>query len=164
MENRFEAATDDVVKKVKNVIDDKFRNLEGCEFEIVMDTKKRKSGGKHVLVKLVKASPLLKHLTTDDIRVEGIDYILYIDKTVYREMCDADQTRIISHALYHADVDFDKDVPYAVRTPTVQTFYEEIADNTDDPRWMERLELMAEGIYERSEEEGSTEGDGTFDV
>lgn len=150
--NRFEDASDDVEARLSQVISDKFPSLEGCEFEIVMDTKKRKSGGKHVLVKLVKSSPILRHITTSDECVEGADYFLYVDKTVYRELEGADRNLILAHALHHADVDFDKDNPYGVRVPTVQTFYEEIEDNQGDVRWSERLELMAEGIYEREAE------------
>ena len=67
-------------------------------------------------------------------------------------MSDTDRERIIAHGLYHADTDFEKEIPYNVRKPTVQTFYEEIADNDDDARWAERLDLMAEGIYDREAE------------
>lgn len=152
MANRYEAATDDVVKKVEELIDDRFTNLRGTLFEIVMDTKKVKSGGKYQLIKLVKANPTIKHLTTDDEKTEGVDYVMYIDKNVYNELSPTDQNRLIAHALYHTDVDYEKDDPYKVRKPTVQTFYEEIADNTDDPRWAERLDLIADQYYERQSE------------
>ena len=150
--SRFEEATTEVINKVQEVIRNKFPQLNGCKIEIVMDTKKRKSGGKFVLVKLDKTSPIIRHVTADNSNPEGVDYILYLDKTVYEEMSDDDKTRIIAHGLYHAEVDFEKEIPYGVRKPTVQTFYEEIADNQDDARWAERLDLMAEGIYEREEE------------
>lgn len=152
MSSRFEEATTDVAEKVRQVIRDKFPQLNGCNIEIVMDTKKRKSGGKFVLVKLDKTSPIIRHVTADNSNPEGVDYILYLDKTVYQEMNDTDRERVIAHGLYHADANFEKDIPYGVRKPTVQTFYEEIADNSDDARWAERLDLMAEGIYERQEE------------
>lgn len=66
-------------------------------------------------------------------------------------MCDDDRNRVITHGLYHADCDFEKEVPYGVRKPTVQTFYEEIQENQDDTRWAERLDLMAESIYDRED-------------
>ena len=150
--NRFEEASDDVESRLRTIISDKFPSLRGCHFEIVMDTKKRKSGGKHVLVKLDKASPILRHITTDDLRPDGADYFLYVDKTVYRELEVDDRNKVLAHALHHTDLDFDKENPYGVRKPTVQTFYEEIEDYEGDPRWAERLELIAEGVYEREEE------------
>jgi hypothetical protein len=153
MASRFEEATSDVVEKVNYVIRNKFPQLNGCLIEVVMDTKKRRSGGKFVLVKLEKASPIVKHISADNENTDGLDYILYLDRTVFHEMSDDDQTRVISHGLYHADMDMDKENPYGTRKPTVQTFYEEIVDNEDDPRWAERLDLLAEGVYERLEEE-----------
>lgn len=153
MASRFEEATTDVVTKVNDVIRQKFPQMNDCLIEVVMDTKKRKSGGRFQLIKLDKASPIVKHISADDVHTEGIDYIMYIDQTVYHELSDDDKTRLISHGLYHADLDFEKDNPYQTRKPTVQTFYEEIVDNEDDPRWAERLDLIAEGVYERVEEE-----------
>jgi len=151
--SRFEEATTEVIDKVQLVIRNKFPQLNGVALEVVMDTKKRKSGGRFQLVKLDKASPILRHISATNSNPDGMDYILYLDQKVYNEMSDADQQRIIAHGLYHADTDFEKEIPYGVRKPTVQTFYEEIADNSDDTRWAERLDLMAEGIYDREAEE-----------
>lgn len=152
MSSRFEEATSDVIDKVNYVIRNKFPILNGCNIEVVMDTKKRKSGGLHVLVKLEKASPIVKHISADNVNPDGVDYILYMDKNVYVEMSDEDRERVICHGLYHADVDYEKENPYSIRKPTVQTFYEEIEDNKDDSRWLERLDLMAESIYTRDDD------------
>jgi len=152
MSSRFEEATSDVTNKVQEVIRSKFPSLGGANIEVVMDTKKRKTGGKYVLVKLDKTSPIVRHISADNTNPDGVDYILYIDKTVYTELSDKDRERIIAHGLYHADCDFEKEMPYNVRKPTVQTFYEEISDNSDDERWAERLDLMAESIYDREDE------------
>lgn len=152
MASRFEEATSDVVNKVQEVIRAKFPSLNGSNIEVVMDLKKRKSGGNYVLVKLDKTSPILRHISADNSNPEGVDYILYLDKTVYVELSDRDKERVIAHGLYHADCDFEKDIPYNVRKPTVQTFYEEIHDNQDDDRWAERLDLMAESVYDREAE------------
>lgn len=151
--SRFEEAESSIVDKVQYIIRNKFPELNGVGLEIVMDTKKRKSGGKHILVKLDKSSPILRHISADNTNPDGVDYILYLDKSVYAEMSDDDRNRVISHGLYHADCDFEKEIPYGVRKPTVQTFYEEIADNSDDDRWAERLDLMAESIYDREDGE-----------
>lgn len=152
MSTRFEEATNDVVEKVNEVIRNGFPQMNSCLIEVVMDMKKRKSGGRFQLIKLDKASPIVKHISADDVHTEGLDYILYIDHTVYHELSDNDKTRLISHGLYHADLQMEKDNPYQVRKPTVQTFYEEIVDNEDDPRWAERLDLIAEQTYEREAE------------
>jgi hypothetical protein len=152
MASRFEEATSDVVAQVNEVVRTKFPSLSGCLIEVVMDTKKRKSGGKYSLVKLDKASPIIKHISADNTNEFGLDYILYIDQKVYNELSESDRIRLISHGLYHSDVDFEKENPYACRKPTVQTFCEEIHDNEDDPRWAERLDLIAEGVYEREAE------------
>ncbi len=151
--SRYEEAESTVVDKVQYVIRNKFPELVGVNIEIVMDTKKRKSGGVYVLVKLDKASPILRHISADNANPDGVDYILYLDKTVYREMSDDDRNKVISHGLYHAECEFEKEVPYGVRKPTVQTFYEEIQDNQDDARWAERLDVMAESIYDREDGE-----------
>lgn len=153
MSSRFEEAATEVVENVNKVIRDKFRHLNGCNITVVMDTKKRKAGGKFVLVNLVKTTPIIRHISSDSTHTEGIDYILYLDKKTFYEMCPEDRDRIIAHGLYHAETDFEKEIPYLVRKPTVQTFYEEIADNTADPRWSERLDIMAEQLYEREDEE-----------
>lgn len=145
---KFEEATSDVVNKVQEIIRAKFPALNGCGIEVVMRLNKSKSGGKHVLVKLDKASPIIKHISATNENPEGVDYVLYLDKTVYTELSDSDRERIIAHGLYHADVDFEKEVPYGVRKPEVMTFYGEIQDNDDDPRWAERLDLMAESVYD----------------
>ena len=129
MTSRFEEATTDVVNNVQRVVRAKFPQLNGCNIEVVMDIKKRKSGGKFTLVKLDKASPILRHISADNVSPDGVDYVLYLDKTVYQEMSENDRERIISHGLYYADTDFEKEIPYNVRKPTVQTFYEEIQDN-----------------------------------
>lgn len=147
MENRFEEATNDVIDKVDEVIRNKFPQLNGVFIRVVMDLKKRKSGGNYVLVKLDKSSAILRHISADNINPEGVDYIMYIDKSVWIELSERDRERVIAHGLYHTDCDFEKEIPYNVRKPTVQTFYEEIADNQDDDRWAERLDLLAESIY-----------------
>ncbi|KFZ25619.1 MAG: hypothetical protein KQ78_02193 [Candidatus Izimaplasma bacterium HR2] len=152
MTSRYEEATNDVIDKVNEVIRSKFPQLNGVSIEVVMDLKKRKSGGSYVLVKLDKSSAILRHISADNINPEGVDYILYIDKTVWIELSERDRERVIAHGLYHTDCDFEKEIPYNVRKPTVQTFYEEIADNQDDDRWAERLDLVAESIYDRDAE------------
>ncbi len=150
--SRFEEAVTEVTDKVNYIIRNKFPQLETCKIEVVMDTRKRKSGGKYVLVKLDKTTPMVRHLSADNTYPDGIDYILTIDKQVYFELNDHDRERIIAHGLYHSDCDFEKDIPYGVRKPTVQTFYEEIQANQDDARWAERLGVMAESIYDRDDE------------
>lgn len=152
MTNRYEEATNDVIDKVNEVIRNKFPQLNGVSIEIVMDLKKRKSGGNYVLVKLDKSSAILRHISADNINPEGVDYIMYLDKSIWIELSERDRERVIAHGLFHTDCDFEKDIPYNVRKPTVQTFYEEIADNQDDDRWAERLDLLAESIYNRDTE------------
>lgn len=149
MASRYEEATMDVIDKVQYVIRNKFPQLNGCNIEVVMDLKKQRTGGKYVLVRLDKTTPMVRHISASNDNPDGVDYILKLDKSVYTEMSDTDRERVIAHGLYHADVDFEKENPYNVRKPTVQTFYEEIQDNDDDPRWSERLDLMAESVYDR---------------
>ena len=107
MASRFEEATSDVVNKVQEVIRAKFPSLNGSNIEVVMDLKKRKSGGNYVLVKLDKASPILRHISADNSNPEGVDYIMYLDKTVYVELNDRDKERVIAHGLHPADRDWE---------------------------------------------------------
>jgi predicted metallopeptidase len=79
------------------------------------------------------------------------DYILYLDKLVFEHISELDKVRVIRHELQHCDVDFEKKAPYGIRDHEITDFFEEIQKNADDPRWCERVDTIAESLYDKEE-------------
>lgn len=149
MSSRFEEAPEWVYEMVNEVRKDKFQSLGSAAIKVLYDTKKRKSGGNYVIGRMQKANDLVKRLTADDVESpEGVDYIMYLDKAVFENIEDIDRQRIIQHELFHCDVNLDADNPYKLRGHEIETFYDEIEANKDDPRWKERCVTIASSIYD----------------
>lgn len=153
MSLRYETVPSDVEEFVNYVVRNTFPQLNTANFEMAFDLKKKKSGGRHQLAKLEKPNEVMRFVSSDETKPEGIDYILILDKNVWIELSEDDRKRLIRHTLQHADVDFEKEMPYGTRKPEVATFYAEIEYNKDDPQWMERLENIAESVYDREREQ-----------
>lgn len=148
---RFEEMDEVTVELINKVIDNSFVQLKSAKFCFVFDTKKRRSGGRYIVGKLAKANDVIKHISADNIDPEGVDYIFFLDKQVFDILSDEDKTRIIRHTLQYAEVDYDGKNPYKLRQAEVQTFYEEMEYNKEDPEWMIRLNDIADSIYSSEE-------------
>ena len=133
---------------VEQIIKKEFRYLETASIEILFDSKKRKSGGQYVLASLKKPDELNRFFTSKIANNgQGYDYILFLDENVMDVTDYADQERLIRHALLHATIDYESDTPYKLRKPDIQIFAEELKINKDDPKWMLRLQVVAESVY-----------------
>jgi hypothetical protein len=146
--SRFENVDQETVDFIREIIGKDFERLVNAKIKILFDTKKRKSGGNYTLGRMQKANDLIRTLTFDETEDEGYDYILYLDKVVWSSIDEKDKERLVRHELCHCDVDFEKDNPYALKDHEITDFYSEIEYNKDDPRWAERIAVVAEQIYE----------------
>jgi len=146
MSTRYEVAPDWVTDIALDIKNDEFPHLDGANILVVMDTKKKLSGGRIVVARIKKMNDELKFFTMNDMGIE-YDYVIFIDKIIFNELDQFDRKRIIYHELCHTDVDHEKKNPYGIKDHEIQGFYDEISYNEDDPRWSERVSEMASSIY-----------------
>jgi len=154
-ESRFEDAPSQVITVVETVKDKWFPELDGARIKVVFDLKKRTSGDKLILGRIVKANGLTRFLTIEEAESsDGFDYFLFLDKKIWEVMEVEDQIRLVRHELRHTNVDVEKENdPFKLRPHDIEDFYDEIELNKDDPRWAERVVTVAEAIYEAEKEE-----------
>lgn len=152
---RFEEVTEEVMDLLKEVRSEYFPELKNAKVKMLFDVKKRTSGGRITLGRIMKTNDLLRLLTIDRVDpIEGFDYIITLDKTCWEVIEKADKIRIIRHELRHAYFDIDSEEnPYKLVDHSIMDFYEELDLNRDDPRWHERVGALTEGIYEQRKEE-----------
>ncbi len=143
---RYEDVTQTEYDWLKQVRENYFSELMGCEIKLVFDTKKKKSGGKIILARIKKPSQVEKYLCNGP-----IDYLIFIDQNAWILADDQDKRRLLRHELKHTDVDHDSAKPYKLRAHTVEDFYSEIEFNKDKPRWSEELALLVDMKYEENE-------------
>lgn len=151
---RYEEVTPLVIDMLREVKTRDFPELKNAKIKVLFDLKKRKSGGRIVLGRIMKTNDLIRHLTKDDVEiVEGYDYIITLDKKCWDNIPDEDRVRIIRHELRHTyfDIEAEKD-PYKLVTHSISDFYEEVELNQKDPRWRERVGTITEDIYEQEKE------------
>jgi len=160
---RFEAVPAQVVSLCEEVRYEKFPHLDGVRVLYVFDLKKKTSGGRITFARIKKTNDETKFLSMDDSGVT-YDYVMTFDKLIWEALDDVDRKRIIYHEFCHCEVDFEKANPYGVKDHEIQGFYDELIYNSDDPRWNERLSVIAEALYDKEnapppedKEEGSEE-------
>ncbi len=150
--SRYEQATENSYKILKELIGDHFPSLAGAKFEILFDTKKKKKDGNYRIGSIQSTNDLTKFFTADDESGEGADYIVYLDKNIWKaldkeEYFNDDKRRILFHELCHCNPDLEKE-NFKTRDHEIKTFYQEIKYNEDDPKWAARLSTMIKSIYE----------------
>ena len=152
---RYEKVTDDVRRLLDKVLKDHFGELKNAKIMALFDVKKRTSGGQIVLGRIMKTNDLLRHLTKDDaIAIDGVDYIITLDKQGWDAIQDEDRIRVIRHELRHTYYDIESDDnPYRLVDHSITDFYEEVELNKDDPRWRERVATIVSDIYEQQKED-----------
>lgn len=139
---------DDVTVEWINKIIESFYNLSGCNIQPILYTAKKTTKGKFEIVKLSKPNPLNKHIYSM-YNGNELDYILTIYSDVFFALDDNDKELSIRHALEYADVDIDKDNPYNLRNAEIESFYDEIEKTKDDPLWQQRIQSIAQSVYEK---------------
>jgi hypothetical protein len=156
---RYEEPTEEVKKLLREIQAKHFPELKNAKIITLFDVKKRTSGGRIVLGRIMKTNDLLRHLTKDEaVAMEGYDYIVALDKEGWNAIGDADRVRVLRHELRHAYYDIDSDSnPYRLLDHSITDFYEEVELNKDDPRWRERVAAVVEDIYEQKKEDRKQE-------
>jgi len=151
---RFEDVESTVEAEVALVVSEGFPDLINAKIKVLYDTKKRVTGDKIVLGRMMKSNDLLRHMTYEESKSdEGFDYFLFLDKMAYRNIDPADRVRLVRHELQHCDVDFETEKnPYGLRTHEIEDFYEEVAKNATEPEWRDRVALVAESLYDEEAE------------
>ena len=146
--SRFTEATQEPYDIISELVAKEFPNLAGARFEVIFDTKKRKSGNRLVFGRIQATGDLLQYLSSDKDNPEGVDYIMYLDANLWENMDNFDKKRLVYHELCHCEVDLDKKKPYGIKDHSIQMFEEEIDYNSDDPKWTMRLATMLESLYD----------------
>jgi hypothetical protein len=156
---RYEEVSEEVVRILDHVQSTHFPELKNAKIITLFDLKKRTSGGRVVLGRIMKTNDLLRHLTKDDaIAIEGVDYIITLDKQGWHAIEDDDRIRVLRHELRHTYYDIEsEDNPYKLLDHSITDFYEEVDLNKDDPRWRERVATLVTDIYEQQKEERKQE-------
>ena len=156
---RYEEPTEEVKKLLREIQAKHFPELKNAKIITLFDVKKRTSGGRIVLGRIMKTNDLLRHLTKNEaVAMEGYDYIVALDKEGWNAIGDADRVRVLRHELRHAYYDIDSDSnPYRLLDHSITDFYEEVELNKDDPRWRERVAAVVEDIYEQKKEDRKQE-------
>jgi hypothetical protein len=151
---RYEEATPMVLNMLKDLKTKDFKELKNAKIKVLFDLKKRKSGGRIVLGRIMKTNDLIRLLTKDEIEViEGYDYIITLDKKCWDSIPDEDRTRILRHELRHAYFDIESETdPYKLVSHSISDFYEEVEANQAYPRWRERVGTLTEDMYEQEKE------------
>jgi hypothetical protein len=155
--SRFTDVDTDTKKMINEIISKDFSHLTQAKIKMIFDQKKRKTGGRYQLGKMQKSNDLIRYLTSREaMDPEGFDYLMFIDENVFEALDQSDKVRLVRHLLQYADIDFEAEKPYKIRKEEVITWYDELEFNKDDPKWFERLEVIAESIYNQDNEEDLT--------
>jgi hypothetical protein len=152
---RYAEVTADVNRILDEVQTKYFPELRNAKIIMLFDLKKRTSGGRVVLGRIMKTNDLLRHLTKDDsIAIDGVDYIVTLDRQGWDAIQDEDRIRVLRHELRHTYYDIEsEDNPYKLIDHSITDFYEEVDLNKDDPRWRERVATLVSDIYEQQKED-----------
>lgn len=152
---RYEEVTEEAGKLLDEVQAQHFPELKNAKIIMLFDLKKRTSGGRVVLGRIMKTNDLLRHLTRDEaVAMEGYDYIVTIDKQGWDAIGREDRIRVLRHELRHTFYDIESENnPYRLVDHSITDFYEEVELNKDDPKWRERVATVVADIYEQQKEE-----------
>jgi hypothetical protein len=156
---RYEEVTEDATRLLDEVETKYFPELRNAKIIMLFDLKKRMSGGRVVLGRIMRTNDLLRHLTKDEAEaIEGYDYIITLDKQAWDAIQREDKIRLLRHELRHAYFDIESETnPYRLIDHSITDFYEEVELNKDDPRWRERVATVVADIYEQQKEERKQE-------
>ena len=156
----YEPVSVDVTEKLEEVRLAHFTELGDARIGVIFDTREKR---KNFIAKIVKPNEILRYYTSDEAGEEdGYDYIIILDQIVWLSdgISDADRTRILRHELRHADFKPEKKTrkgQYALKKHDVEDFYIEIelAQQEGDGRWLERVKITADSIYDMLEDRES---------
>lgn len=148
---RYEDASENLVEVYLQVAEERFpTTCANLNIKLMFDTKRRVRQGRSVLASIEIASEKIKYFTKNDVNVDGVDYVLTVDKKAWELANVNDKTRLLSHELRHVYVDEEgrrKLVPH-----DIEDFVVEVKLNTDDPDWATKLVTLVADIYEQEKE------------
>lgn len=147
MELRYQAVPQQVVDFCEHIRLKYFINLDGARVMYVFDEKKSIKSGRIVFARIKKTNDEMKFLAMED-NGTTVDYVMTFDKTIWDGLEERDRERIIFHEFSHCEVDFEKATPYGIRDHEIQGFYDEATFNNDDLRWVERITVIADSLYD----------------
>lgn len=154
MPSRFVDSSQEAKDLTDRVIRECFPALEnfGAVINVLFDTKKRTSGGKIVLGRIVKSDDLIRKLT-EDIAEDGCDYIMFLDQVAFENINEADKIRLIRHELRHCHVAGTVEKPvFSIIPHDVEDFAIEIELNKDKIGWASEAAEMTDLIYAQIQE------------
>lgn len=159
--NRYEPADPLYYRMVNKLVQKYFSEAEDAEFLLLMDSKKVTKSGRLVFARIKKANEEIRTLTATDDNPDGVDYVIYMDKTLFTLIDTKDKRRILFHELKHMRIketpqETDRRKIFNVVGHEFEGFHDELWYNKDDPHWQERVgTVLAEayGLIRREEEE-----------
>ncbi len=155
---RFEDVGNQIYHMMEEVITNEHTHLVGASICIMFDNKKRKSGDRYVLGRIKSTNDELKAFAVNE-NGQSYDYIMYIDKEVWLRLDEEDQKKLIYHELCHCKISDSETAPYKIQGHEIETFYSEIDRNSEDPRWAERMGLIAASVHDPENNEAPNEGE-----
>ncbi len=148
---RYEDASENLVEVYLQVAEERFpTTCANLNIKLMFDTKRRVRQGRLVLASIEIASEKIKYFTKNDVNVDGVDYVLTVDRKAWELSDDKNKVRLLSHELRHVFVDEEgrrKLVPH-----DIEDFSAEVKLNTDDPDWAIKLVTLVVDIYEQEKE------------
>ncbi len=148
---RYEDASENLVEVYLQVAEERFpTTCANLNIKLIFDTKRRVRQGKLVLASIEIANEKIKYFTKNDVNVDGVDYVLIVDRKAWELADDKNKIRLLSHELRHVFVDEDgkrKLVPH-----DIEDFVVEVKLNTDNPDWATKLVTLVADIYEQEKE------------
>ena len=148
---RYEDANESLVEVYLKVAEERFPNTcANLNIKLMFDTKRRVSRGKLILASVEIASEKIKYFTKNEVELDGVDYILIVDKKAWELANEKDKDRLVSHELRHVFVDETgkrKLLPH-----DIEDFVAEVKLNVDDPDWGNNLATLVVDVYEQEKE------------
>jgi hypothetical protein len=148
---RYEDANESLVEVYLKIAEERFPNTcANLNIKLMFDTKRRVSRGKLILASVEIASEKIKYFTKNEVELDGVDYILIVDKKAWELANEKDKTRLVSHELRHVFVDETgkrKLLPH-----DIEDFAAEVKLNVDDPDWGNNLATLVIDVYEQEKE------------
>jgi hypothetical protein len=149
---RYEDCKQDAYDILDKEIMVHFPELDNVKFKCVFDSKAKKKGGRYVIAQIKKVNDLVEFLASDN-----FNYLILIDKNIWEAIEDEkDKYRIIRHELHHVMIDNEAMNPYKLKDHDIEDFISMVEDEVQngDPRWAQRIAVIAESIYDKENEEG----------
>lgn len=148
---RYEDANERLVEVYLKIAEERFPNTcANLNIKLMFDTKRRVSRGKLILATVEIASEKIKYFTKNEVELDGVDYILIVDKKAWELANEKDRSRLVSHELRHVFVDETgkrKLLPH-----DIEDFAAEVKLNVDDPDWGNNLATLVIDVYEQEKE------------